>query len=132
MQMQEGVPMSNIITLSAASRPTALYLEEADIVEYVRRDVPVVHRRIDDVLTIVLDIDTRMPVGFALKGFKNLYLSHFGENDADFVLVASLLEKCATVVGEKLFDEGRRSAYAQAKQMATEDGVELHDLPKVA
>ena len=44
--------------------PSALYLGDADTVEYVRRDVPCVYRRIDGILTLALDLKTRELVGF--------------------------------------------------------------------
>jgi hypothetical protein len=44
--------------------PAAVYLDEADSVEYVRRDVACVYRRVDGILTLVLDMKTRKLNGF--------------------------------------------------------------------
>jgi hypothetical protein len=54
--------------------PTAVYYADADTVEYVRRDVPCVYRRIDGILTLALDLHTREITGFRLKGFKNFFM----------------------------------------------------------
>ena len=56
--------------------PAALYLEDADSVEYVRRDVACVYHRVDGFLTLALDMKTRELNGFRLKGFKNFFLKH--------------------------------------------------------
>ena len=56
--------------------PKALYLADADTVEYVRSDVPCVYRRIDGILTLALDFHTRELIGFRIKGFRNFFLNH--------------------------------------------------------
>ena len=45
--------------LSSSYRPTAIYLEEADTVEYVRRDVACIYHRVDGILTLAFDLKTR-------------------------------------------------------------------------
>src|SRR4029077_2594532 len=65
------------IELHARYTPVGVYYEDADMVEYIRKDVPCVNRRIDDLLTLALDMESREPIGFKLKGFKNFYLHYF-------------------------------------------------------
>jgi hypothetical protein len=76
------------IALVGGYSPAAIYYEEADIVEYIRADVPALHRRIDEFLTLVLDLDTREPIGFALKGFRNYYLKHIKPQNSGIEFVA--------------------------------------------
>ena len=46
--------------------PSAVYYADADTVEYVRSDVPCIHRRIDGILTLNLDLRTRELIGFQI------------------------------------------------------------------
>jgi hypothetical protein len=108
--------------------PAALYFEEADIVEYVRRDAPSVYERIDGILTLVLDLKTREPIGFALKGFKNFYLTQM-EPGEDFVRLTSVIEKAVRLIGDSVFE---REAYDKALDIASKDQVKLHELPRAA
>jgi hypothetical protein len=62
--------------LSGRYVPVAVYYEDADMVEYIRQDVPCVNRRVDSFLTLALEMGSREPIGFRLKGFKNFYLHH--------------------------------------------------------
>ena len=55
------------IELRAEYVQSALYYADADTVEYVRKDGPCVHRRIDDMLTLTLDLNTRELIGFRVK-----------------------------------------------------------------
>jgi hypothetical protein len=129
------VPSDN---LSLPYVPTALYFEEADSVEYVRRDVPCVYRRVDEFLTLVYDIADRELVGFRLKGFKNFYLRRLKPlHDRDghaFLNMVCVLERVVSDIGDEAFeaDETRRDAYRQARELAQEDDVALCDLPDAA
>ena len=64
---------------------------------HVRCDVPTVHKRIDALLTLILDMKTREPVGFTLKGFRNFYLRHFQKKhellEVEFVRLTSVIEE---------------------------------------
>lgn len=126
-------PAADII--STPYRPVALYYEGADTVEYVRKDVPAVYERVDEFLTLIFDMNIRDElIGFQLKGFRSYYLqdqvrSHLGD---DFLSLVGFLERAVTRLGDAAFDEGRRDAYEKAARLALQDGVELHDLPKVA
>jgi hypothetical protein len=126
--MQNDIELDH--TLITPYVPVALYFEEADIVEYVRKDAPCVHQRIDGFLTLMLDLETREPIGFALKGFKHFYLTHFQPriSDDQFVLMTSILEEATRVVGNDVF----RQAYDRAIDIASKDHVKLSDLPKAA
>lgn len=73
----------------------AVYFEQADSLEYVRRDVPSVYRRVDRQLTLILDMDTRAPLGFKLKGFRHFFLSklktQFDLSDRHFLPIVDVL-----------------------------------------
>lgn len=123
--------------LTIPYEPVALYFEEADIVEYVRKDVPCIHRRVDEMLTLVLDLHDRKVVGFTLKGFKNIYLRYLkdqhGLEDQHFVMLSNVIEEAAGIIGDGLFDaKEREAAYKEARELASADAVELHDLPTAA
>jgi hypothetical protein len=127
------------MSLSAAYAPVALYYDDADSVEYVRRDSACVYRRIDETLTMVLDMENREPIGFRLKGFKNFYLRKLKPSmeqldDGNFVFLVTVIERLVAEMGDRHFqqDEERKKAYAMAADMARKDRVELHDLPEVA
>jgi len=117
--------------------PVAVYYEDADVVEYIRQDVPCVNRRIDEFLTLALKMDGREPIGFKLKGFKNFYL-HYFKDDAQrddrerFVTLVKVIEKATEVLGNEMFEEDRRAAYEQAHKIAEEDNAALHELPDAA
>ncbi|WP_027162600.1 hypothetical protein [Mesorhizobium sp. WSM1293] len=117
--------------------PRALYYEDADALEYVRVDAPVVHRRIDEFLTLILDLETREPVGFKIKGFRNFYLRTIKSSprtiEAPFLRLVTVLEDLMTELGEGFFSEApRRDAYQAAADIATQDQVILSDFPKAA
>lgn len=122
---------------TGAYAPTAIYYEESDSVEYLREDVACVYRRVDERLTLALDMHSRLPVGFRLKGFKNFYLRHlrfkFKGDDGDFLSLVSVLEEALSLLGEKIFDNDKiKIAYENAFRIAEEDRVKLRYLPKVA
>jgi hypothetical protein len=119
--------------LSSSYRPTAIYLEEADTVEYVRRDVACIYHRVDGILTLAFDLKTRELNGFRLKGFKNFFLRHLQPKyhllDDDFVPLVSAIEQAVEIAGEEITrDPDRRKAYRQAKLMALEDSVSIKPL----
>src|SRR6266436_3724426 len=85
--------------LSGRYIPVAVYYEDADTMEYIRHDVPCVNRRIDAFLTLALDMKSREPIGFRLKGFKNFYLRYL-KDDAQaadardrFLTLVNVIEK---------------------------------------
>lgn len=115
----------------------ALYYEDADSLEYLRIDNPVVYRRIDDLLTLIVDLEDRKPVGFKIKGFRNLYLRKIRPSlrgdKSHFLRMVTVLEKLMTELGENVFAEApRREAYRAATNIAMEDQVIVCDLPKAA
>ena len=126
---------NSIFNLSTPYSPVALYLKESDSIEYTRKDVPSVHRRVDEFLTLVLDMRSRDIIGFRLKGFKNFYLQeikslpHLGEDD--FVTACTVLEKIMTIECKGNLQD-RLRAYKMARTIAWEDQVTLHDLPDAA
>jgi hypothetical protein len=130
--MQDVDPAEN---LSTPYSPVAVYYEQADSLEYVRRDGPSVYRRVDGFLTLILNMRQRDEViGFQLKGFKNFYLrdgvaKKLGQ---DFPSLVGILERALTEIGGEVVDAIRQDAYARARKIALEDAVEVHDLPKVA
>jgi hypothetical protein len=123
--------------LSAEYVPAAVYLDDADSVEYVRRDVACVYRRVDGILTLVLDMKTRKLNGFRLKGFKNLFLKHLQPKykflDDDFLSLVSVIESAMQIIGDKLTnDPTRKAAYHEARRMAHEERVSIEHKPIAA
>jgi len=113
--------------------PKALYLPDADTVEYVRRDVPCIYRRIDGILTLAFDLHTRELVGFRLKGFKNFFLNHLKPRykllDGDFIALVSVIEEAIQCLGDEVCrDEASVEAYRKARKMAHDDRVALEPL----
>jgi hypothetical protein len=117
--------------------PSAIYYHEADSLEYVRRDAPCVYRRIDEILTLVVDLNTREPLGFQFKGFRSFYIKHitpkYNFEHERFIEAISLIEEALTIAGDGIFSHAERSsAYQAAMKIADEDHVKVTDFPKVA
>jgi hypothetical protein len=109
---------------------SALYYADADTVEYVRKDGPCVHRRIDDMLTLTLDLNTRELIGFRVKGFRNFFINHLKPKykllDGDFIPLVSVLEQALELVGNTVCPtEDSVEAYRKARKMAHDDRVAL-------
>jgi hypothetical protein len=114
-----------------------MYLDNADSVEYMRRDVACVYRRVDSFLTLALDLKTRELTGFRLKGFRNFFLNHLKPRysllDDDFISLVSVIEAAVQVMGEKLVtDPERQDAYRQARKMAHEGNAAIEPISAVA
>ena len=119
-------PPDAACNLTTPYKSVAVYYPEADTLEYIRRDIPAVHRRIDAFLTLIVDMEKRdEPIGFCLKGFRAFYLQDPYPKD-DFPSLVGLLERALTIAGAGVFD-----AYQKAKQMALADSVVVTDLPQV-
>jgi hypothetical protein len=119
--------------LSAEYAPAAVYLDDADSVEYVRRDVACVYRRVDGFLTLVLDLNTRKLNGFRLKGFKNFFLKHLQPKyrllDDDFMPLVSIIEEAVKVMGDELVSHPeRKAAYREVKRMAHDERVSMEPI----
>ena len=69
--IMDAITQTDFPDLRAEYKPKAIYLEDADTVEYVKMDVACVYRRIDGFLTLALDLKSRELIGFRFKGFKN-------------------------------------------------------------
>jgi len=113
--------------------PTAVYYADADTVEYVRRDVPCVYRRIDGILTLALDLHTRKITGFRLKGFKNFFINHLKPKykliDGDFISLVSVIEQALQIVGDRVcVDEADVAAYRCARKIAHDDRVAIEPI----
>lgn len=116
--------------LRSPYQPLAMYLDDADSVEYVRRDVACVYRRVDGFLTLVLDLKTKELTGFRLKGFRNFFLKHLKPRyqllDDDFISLVSVIEEAVQVMGDALVsDPERKEAYRQARKMAFEGSAKI-------
>jgi hypothetical protein len=123
--------------LTASYEPMALYLDDADSVEYVRRDVACVYQRVDGFLTLVLDMKSRQLNGFRLKGFKNFFLNHLKPRyqllDDDFISLVSVIEEAVQVMGDKILSHPeRKDAYRQARKMAFEGKAAIDPIPAMA
>jgi len=119
--------------LHSVYRPVALYLDDADSVEYVRRDIACVYKRIDGFLTLALDLRTRELTGFRLKGFKNFFLKHLQPKykllDDDFMPMVSVIEEAVKVMGDELVNHPeRKAAYREVKRMAHEERVSMEPI----
>ena len=119
--------------LRAEYVPAAVYLDDADSVEYVRRDVACVYRRVDGFLTLVLDLNTRKLNGFRLKGFKNFFLKHLQPKyqylDDDFMPMVSVLEEAVRLMGDELVSHPeRKAAYREVKRMAHDERVSIEPI----
>jgi hypothetical protein len=117
--------------------PAAIYYEEADSLEYVRADVPNVYRRVDQFLTLVLSMETRKPIGFRLKGFRNFYLRHlepkYHLQERHFLLLIDVLQDALSEDGEAIVQATERSVgYRQALEIAQVDNVKIDEFPRVA
>ncbi len=114
--------------LSTPYKAVAIYYEGPDILEYVREDVPTVHRRIDELLTLIFDMkDREKLIGFALKGFKSACLLDEVAQRNEFVSLVGILERAVTNAGHNVVE-----AYNKAKKIALEDGVMVEDVPRIA
>lgn len=120
-----------------AYKPVAIYYEDGDYVEYVRKDVTCVYRRIDEFLTLALDMDDRsLLIGFRLKGFRNFFVEHLKSTyslpDSDFISLVLAIEKAATELGNNVIKgDAREAAYDAAAKIARDDNVDV-ELPKAA
>jgi hypothetical protein len=126
-------PQIGLSDLKTPYTPVAIYFEDADSVEYVRRDVACVYRRIDGFLTLALDLKTREINGFRLKGFKNLFINHlqpkFKLLDDDFIPLVSVIEEAVQLIGDKVTrDPATKTAYRTVKRMAHDDRVSIEPL----
>lgn len=114
--------------------PTALYFQDADSIEYTRVDAPCIHRRIDAILTLILEMDTREPVGFKVKGFKYFYMrirnKCEGELGQEFIDLTRVLSEAFSMLGDSIFEQSRkkeRMAYEEAIDIATRDAVTIRN-----
>lgn len=112
----------------------AVYLPDADCVEYVSEDTTTVFRRIDPLLTLIYDETNAIVIGFKLKGFKQMLESlrdEFNLDEQGFVELVTVLERVCSTIGDELFsDPVRKQAYAAASKLARD--VKLYDLPLAA
>lgn len=114
--------------------PKAIYYESSDSLEYVRRDEPAVYRRIDEYLTLVLELHSRSLLGFKLKGFRHLYLAHlvpkYHLTERHFIPLIAVLEDAMSVSVNGIFEEAeRQSAYMDALDLAKQDNVHVEQFP---
>ena len=116
--------------------PKAVYYEASDSLEYVRRDDPAVYRRVDEYLTLVLDLHSRGLLGFKLKGFRHLYLTHlpkYNLNNRTFLSLMTVLEDAMSAGANGIFEEAeRQSAYRDALRIAEQDNVTVDQFPQRA
>lgn len=118
-------------------QPRAVYYSQSDSVEYLRKDVPTVYRRIDECLTLILSMRERNVIGLKIKGFRHFYLSNikpkYNFEEKHFLYLIYVLEEAMTCIGEEILShEDRREAYRLASEIAQEDNVILSDLSEVA
>jgi hypothetical protein len=121
--------------LCGKRKPSAVYFDDADCVEYVAEDTACVYERVDTFLTLINDETRHIAVGFKLKGFRNWFIRHkdeHGLSDKHFVELVKVLESVCGECGEEEYgdDTRRKLAYQAARKLAR--GVKLYDLPKAA
>lgn len=116
--------MYNLNIAASVYVPTAIYYDEADILEYVTKDVACISRRVDSFLTLVISVDDRKTIGFILKGFKYFFnhslKSKVEFENADFVKLVSIIEAAISEIGNDIFSQQRNlhDAYAEAIDLA--------------
>lgn len=115
-------------------KPSAIYFEESDCLEYVRSDVPNIYRRVDEFLTLIVSMEEREPIGFTLKGFRNFYIRKYAPKAQapEFRNLVKLIEAVVCEIGDDIFSESKRTAYRQALEIANTDQVQLTDVPTYA
>ena len=130
-KMSKSGNPSDSILLEGAYIPTAAYYLDSDCVEYVKRDCSVIYDRIDEFLTLIMDIEKNI-IGFKLKGFKHVYeqrlLSQSRFLGLEFVHLVSAIESLVNSLGEKFIEEAnerRTKAYRAAYNLAANDNVHL-------
>lgn len=117
----------NVSVMSYKYQKAAIYHSDSDCVEYVRRDGGVYYERIDDILTLIKDIDSKETVGFKLKGFCYVLQNHFKNfklDDEEFSIVMGAFEVVYGVLGDILVsDPIVRAAYDEAVSIASNDNI---------
>jgi hypothetical protein len=114
--------------------PAAIYYDGADMMEYVREDIPSIARRVDEFLTLVMSLQDRHLIGVRLKGFKYLYNKKLsllakselvpGKDDAQFMLLTKVFEELMTKIGNEMMAQlDRKRAYEQAIEIVQLDQV---------
>ncbi|HEY9012620.1 MAG TPA: hypothetical protein VIN06_16560, partial [Devosia sp.] len=88
-------------------------------------------------LTLVLDLSTRRPLGFKLKGFRHFYLRHlrpkYHLQNQHFLKLINVLEDAMSLEGNALFEKSeRQDAYREALEIALEDDVKIDEFPRRA
>lgn len=73
VRCEEGSHPERAYDPEGGFRPIPTYFEDADALEYVMRDGPNVARQIDESFTLLLDAETREPVGFRLEAPKRSF-----------------------------------------------------------
>jgi hypothetical protein len=74
--------------------PRTTYIQESDLIIYVRTDSICLYERIDEFVTIIRDIDNNEIVGFQLKRFQhalNNYLSNVNSHDVHTALLIDVI-----------------------------------------
>lgn len=109
--------------------PIAVYLADADCVEYVSEDTTTIFRRVDRLLTVIYDETGEIMIGFKLKGFKKILHSireRLELDDEGFVGLVSVVESICTEIGDELVgDPKRKAAYAAASKLAKDVRLDL-------
>lgn len=126
--------MNDKLNLEHTFCPCAMYFEESDILEYVSEDVPMLYRRVDQMLTLIISLDARNPIGVQLKGFKNFYLrvlrKKYSTDETCFLYLTSALEEALNTLGDDAFlRDARISSYETAMNIAQRDNVHVRDFP---
>jgi hypothetical protein len=114
--------------------PAAIYYDGADMMEYVREDIPSIARRVDEFLTLVMSLQDRHLIGVRLKGFKYIYNKKLsllaksqsvpGKDDAQFMLLTKVFEELMTKIGNEMMAQlDRKRAYEQAIEIVQLDQV---------
>ncbi|MEC5324761.1 hypothetical protein [Aurantimonas sp. A3-2-R12] len=115
---------------------SAMYFEDSDSLEYVSEDGPCIFRRVDEMLTLMISVGDRRPIGIQLKGFKNFYLrnlrSKYSLDKKNFLALTCALEEAMNSIGAETFKENQLESYALALNIAERDSVEVRDFPQLA
>ncbi|MDZ7923043.1 MAG: hypothetical protein U5M23_03100 [Marinagarivorans sp.] len=118
------------IELAESFNPIATYNKSLDFIEYLSVDATCVSRRIDEHLTLLLDMDNELElIGFKLKGFACIYgeiMQNAGieNHQAQFSGIVEILVELISKMGDKMFP-AQKAEYARVIKFASKKDVKL-------
>jgi hypothetical protein len=110
----------------------AFYDATMDFLEYSKEDTVTVSERVDGVLTLLRDGQSREVIGFRLKGFRYIFNKlkpTLQLRDEQFLVLIKAIEAAVTLMGDEFVgDSNRLAKYKLAHALAERDGARFSDL----